>query len=389
MTANKQYSNPAKILHWLVAGLIVGQYVLAKLAEYAEEQQAVVNQLALLANHKSVGMTILLLAVIRLLVRRRFRPPELPSSMPQWQQTVSHISHWLLYGFLFALPITGWLMSSAKAYSVSWFNLFAFPDLVAPNEALAERLLAAHDLLAEALFVLALVHILAALKHHFFDKDEVLVRMSDKASWTLFAATALLCVLVLGRLFSGSTSEQVAPQANSASTTEFSASNLPLWEIDYNNSFIKFSGDQAGAPFTGEWQKWQANIQFDPDQLGKARFDVTIDPDSVFSNDEERDGYIRSADFFDVAQYSQATYRADRFAKTEQGFSSTGQLMMKGFTSDAILTFTVENNGDGLTLSGTAPIDRLVWNIGAGDWTDTSWVGQEVIVEVRVQAKLP
>ena len=181
----KPFSNTAMFLHWSVAGLIVSQFVLAKLAENARHHDKILEQLALLANHKSVGITIIVLALIRLAYRLARPTPELPATMSRWQVTASKGSHVLLYGFLFALPVSGWLMSSAKAYSVSWFNLVALPDFVAPNEGLANFLQTSHYYLAEALFVIALVHILAAFKHHFIDKDDVLRSMSSKLSWML------------------------------------------------------------------------------------------------------------------------------------------------------------------------------------------------------------
>jgi cytochrome b561 len=129
-TPAARYSALARYLHWAVAGLIVLQFVLAQWAEHAQETGRDLHALALLANHKSVGMTVLMLGVARLLWRWRRPPPPLPDAMGRWQVRAAHAGHGLLYGLLFALPITGWLTSSASAYSVSWFNLFTFPDLV-------------------------------------------------------------------------------------------------------------------------------------------------------------------------------------------------------------------------------------------------------------------
>ncbi len=83
----------------------------------------------------------------------------------------------LLYGLIFALPLSGWLMSSAKNFPVSWFSLFQLPDLVAPNEQLFRQMLTLHHLLFAALVVVALLHIAGALKHHFIDRNDVLKRM--------------------------------------------------------------------------------------------------------------------------------------------------------------------------------------------------------------------
>jgi len=391
----KQFSSVAKLLHWSVAGLIVSQYVLAKLAENAKLHERILEQLALLANHKSVGITILVFAAVRLIYRLNTPSPELPSSMTSWQVRASKASHFLLYGFLFALPISGWLMSSAKAYSVSWFNLLALPDFVAPNDVLAERLHSAHYYLAEALFVVALIHIFAALKHHFIDKDDVLKRMSNIANWVLFVLVITLVVGLLGRFFVSSPTVNPPSEAGAVSQAQVASndsqlvkSDLPLWSIDYDQSYIKFTADQAGAPFEGEWQKWAAEIQFDAEQLDKARFNVTIDLSSGFSNDQERDDTIRSAEFFDVVSFPDAYYRAVTFSKTADAFQSIGALSMKGTSIDAALSFDVVESNGAKILTGSATLDRLRWNIGTGDWQDTSWVGQNVMVEVRVVSKL-
>ncbi|MFT6406659.1 MAG: cytochrome b561 [Arenicella sp.] len=388
-----QYSKISKFLHWSIAGLIVAQYVLAKLAESAKHEDKILEQLALLANHKSIGITILVLAVIRLIYRLSLPVPSLPSSMAKWQITASKLSHVLLYGFLFALPISGWLMSSAKAYSVSWFKLIVLPDLVAPSESLAELLHETHHYLGEALFVIALIHILAALKHHLVDKDDVLNRMSSKFSSLLFALVVLFVVGIFGRFFNTMPVNSEKPQAEQAQALESFAdavvipSELPVWEIDYQQSTIKFIGDQAGAAFEGVWQRWSAEIQFDANQLDNARFNVAIDTASGFSNDQERDDTIRSIDFFDIAAFPEANYRADRFSAIDAGYQSMGKLSIKGVATDVVLKFNIVDDGRFKVLSGTATLDRLVWNIGSGDWADTAWVGQGVEVQVRVVAK--
>jgi cytochrome b561 len=169
-----RYGAVAQAFHWLIAALIVTQFVLAKMQEHLPLG---IHKLALLARHKSVGMTVLMLAVLRLLWRLWNRPPELPSGMTPLERTLARGTHWAFYVLLFAMPITGWMMSSAKNYSVSWFGLFTWPNLIGKNEAAFDFLRTTHDLLSDVLFVIAVLHILAALKHHFWNKDDVLLRM--------------------------------------------------------------------------------------------------------------------------------------------------------------------------------------------------------------------
>ena len=173
-TANQRYGRVAQALHWIIAVLIVAQYVLANLEH---DLPIGMEKLALLARHKSIGMTVLILAVIRLLWRLSHKPPALPSAMKAYEVVIAKITHVVFYLLLFAVPVTGWLQSSAKGYTVSWFNLFAWPNLIAKDEAAFKILHQRHELVAQILFWVAVLHILAALKHHFWNKDDVLKRM--------------------------------------------------------------------------------------------------------------------------------------------------------------------------------------------------------------------
>ena len=169
-----RYGAVAQAFHWTIAALIVVQFTLGWTAE---DLPLGARKLAVLARHKSFGMTILMLAVLRLLWRLFHRPPELPPGMTSIERKLARATHILFYVLLFVMPLTGWMMSSAKNYSVSWFNQFTWPDLIAPNEHAFELLKTTHHTLSWLLFSVALLHILAALKHHFWNKDEVLKRM--------------------------------------------------------------------------------------------------------------------------------------------------------------------------------------------------------------------
>jgi cytochrome b561 len=173
-SSSTRYTAVAQTLHWVVAALIVTQFTLAWMGD---DLPLGVHKLALLARHKSFGMTVLMLVVLRLLWRLFNRPPELPAGMSKIERLVAKATHIAFYLLLFAMPLTGWLMSSAKKYSVSWFGLFTWPDLIGKNEHNFDLLRETHEILSYALLALAILHILAALKHHFWNKDDVLLRM--------------------------------------------------------------------------------------------------------------------------------------------------------------------------------------------------------------------
>ncbi|MEM8768937.1 MAG: cytochrome b/b6 domain-containing protein, partial [Pseudomonadota bacterium] len=348
MTATQMmtgYGLAARWLHWLVAGLIVLQYVLAELADEAGEGGALLQQLALLANHKSVGMTILGLAVVRLGWRFGHAPPPLPAQTAPWQSFTAKGAHWLLYGLLLALPISGWLMSSASAYSVSWFNLFSFPDLVGADEGLKETLVLVHEFLAKTLFIVALAHIGAALYHHVWLKDDVLRGMANMAA---IGVSVLLVAVGIGWL--GSVSSAPAEVAESATAEDAGArlsetssaakaegppdaaaipgaeaatatSTLPLWNINPDASEIVFIAEQAGAEFEGRFNNWSAEIYFDPENLEESSAVVAITLASVFTDDSDRDSQLLGDEWFGDRD---ATFRASDFVAEEDGaFAAT------------------------------------------------------------------
>ena len=169
-----RYTGVAQLLHWVVAALIVTQFTLGWMAE---DLPLGLHKLVLLARHKSFGMTVLILAILRLAWRLWHTPPALPTGMTPVERVLAKSTHVAFYILLFAMPLTGWLMSSAKNYSVSWFGLFTWPNLIAQDDAAFALLKTTHFYLSYALFALAVLHILAALKHHFWNKDDVLRRM--------------------------------------------------------------------------------------------------------------------------------------------------------------------------------------------------------------------
>lgn len=174
MNDESRYGAVAQLFHWIIVALLVTQFALARQAHLLPLGAA---KVAVLARHKSVGITILVLALLRL-AWRAFNPvPAVPETTQPWQRTAARASHFLLYALLIVIPLLGWAMSSARNFPVSWFGLFTLPDFVKPNRAAYEFLHEAHETCAKLLFVLALVHAAAALKHHFIDRDNVLRRM--------------------------------------------------------------------------------------------------------------------------------------------------------------------------------------------------------------------
>ncbi len=168
-----RYTRPAIALHWLVALLIFAAF---PLGVYMHDLPLSPTKLRLISYHKWIGVTVLMLAIVRVLWRATHTPPPLPA-MPPWQAKASQIVHGLLYVLILAVPVSGWLMSSAKGFQTVWFGVLPLPDLIGKDRALAETLLTLHKALNIGLLAIVVVHIAAALKHQFINRDGLMSRM--------------------------------------------------------------------------------------------------------------------------------------------------------------------------------------------------------------------
>jgi cytochrome b561 len=169
-----RYGLIAQLFHWAIVALIITQYVLM---ERAHDLPAGIQKLKLYTFHKSFGITILVLAVLRLSWRWWNTVPPLPATLHRYESVLARSTHVALYVLIFALPLSGWIMSSAENHPVSYFGWFTLPALVAPDRDFGHLMEETHELLFNVLVGVAVLHVLAALKHHFWLKDDVLRRM--------------------------------------------------------------------------------------------------------------------------------------------------------------------------------------------------------------------
>lgn len=168
------YTATAKTLHWVSAALIIG---LLGLGFYMSDLPLSPRKLQLYSWHKWAGVSAFILAVLRLAWRAGHPAPALPTTMPKMQQVAAHIGHLALYGLMLAIPLSGWLMSSAKGFQTVWFGVLPLPDLIGRDKELGVLLANLHSSLNVLLIVLLVAHAGAALKHHFIERDDILRRM--------------------------------------------------------------------------------------------------------------------------------------------------------------------------------------------------------------------
>lgn len=168
------WGSVAKTFHWLIAGLILGQFVLGWLAEGWRLSP---TKLDLFVWHKSFGIAILVLAALRLFWRLLSRPPSMPPGMPAWERRAAHLSHLTLYVLMIVMPFSGWVINAAANIPFKVFWLLPLPDLVAPSKSLQKTAEIAHLGLFWMFSLTVGLHVSAALRHHFVLRDQVLARM--------------------------------------------------------------------------------------------------------------------------------------------------------------------------------------------------------------------
>jgi len=169
-----RYTTTAIGLHWLMFLLIVWGF---SVGIYMIDLPLSPAKLKYFSWHKWIGVTVFLLAVARVAWRLTHPAPPLPATMPAWQHKAAHLAHLLLYVLIVAVPLSGWLYSTAAGVPTVYLGLVRLPDLLAPDKGVADQLKFAHYLLNTALASIVILHAAAALKHQFIDKDGLLARM--------------------------------------------------------------------------------------------------------------------------------------------------------------------------------------------------------------------
>ena len=173
-TGRSRYSTGAMIFHWVIAVLVIVSWRIVEAAEHASK----IDKEALVANHRALGITILVLTLGRLAWRLSHKVPPLPDTMANWERILSRTVHVIFYVMLIGLPLGGWLAGSFAGKDISYFGAFSIPGLpVEQNIDMAKAIIGFHKTGGEVMIYLIGLHILGALKHTFYDKSGGLARM--------------------------------------------------------------------------------------------------------------------------------------------------------------------------------------------------------------------
>ena len=173
----QRYGSIAILLHWAMAALILGLIASGLYMVRLPDVGFDTWKITLILAHKALGMLALVAVALRLLWRWANVLPKLVDGLPEWQRVAARFVHLAFYALMFALPVTGWLMSSAGGYPTPFFGWFTVPDLIGFNESLFRLFIAMHRWLGYTLLLLLVLHAGAALQHHLGLRDETLRRI--------------------------------------------------------------------------------------------------------------------------------------------------------------------------------------------------------------------
>jgi cytochrome b561 len=438
----ERYTAVAIVLHWAIAAAILFMLPLGFwMHEQAEHGNAGESVFRAFQLHKSVGLTVLLLSLVRLGWRVANPPPPLPAHMPAWERFAAKATHWAFYALMLGLPLSGWLFVSAGwslhedrslAVPTHYFGLFQVPALFGlprageeVREAVAGAAFRAHALMAWAAIALAGLHVAAALKHHLFDKDNVLTHMvpglraleggapapKDPVRLAILGGgLGLTGIALAAAIFAATSGAPSAPAPQEASTIEIiepqSAPEAPsvqaqtpaapaapgapsAWRVDAGASAVAFNyvyTDESGeTPMSGRFTRWRADIRFDPENLAASSAAVTIETASADTSAPYHNTTLPTAPWFNSAANPTATFRTTEILRRDGGYEARGRLTLRGETRDVRLPFTLTIEGDRATMNGRVTIDRRDFGIGA-DAEGDDMIGRDVTIVVDVAA---
>ncbi|MEM7123592.1 MAG: cytochrome b/b6 domain-containing protein [Pseudomonadota bacterium] len=390
------YGLVAQLLHWSIAVLILALIPLGLLMQELPEDSVAQadRKLIVYSLHKTVGITLFVLAVIRVIWASVQPHPRLLNADKKLEAFAAQTVHWILYGAIIVMPVTGWLYHAAtEGLAPIWWPFSQDLPFIPKDPDLASFFGVAHTCTVILLGLALVLHIGGALKHAVVDRDGTLRRMIPgmyKASAedipetpvarrpALLAALSFLvlaaAVVLVYEIGERSTDSVVADigQVDAAETG---------WIVDMQSSQINIRPTMQGSPLNGTFGNWDAAITFDPDDLEAANVVVTIDIGSLTIGSVTEQAI--SPDYLNAAGHPFATFTSDDFVKTgENAFEARGLLSLAGQEQPLTLPFSLEIRDGRAFAEGVTTTDRLAFGIGPSG----GMVGPDVEIEIILEA---
>lgn len=394
-----RYTSVAVALHWLIAALIIGQIVggiaMTNLADSPVKFD-------LYQFHKTFGLLVLMLSLARL-TWRLVNPPPAPAPMPAWQQVCAQAVHYAFYALMIIIPLTGWLMVSASPRGVPTllFNTAALPWPHLPvvhglsdagGEAVQTLFKEMHEVLAFLTVGLLALHVGAALKHQFVERDQLMARMAPigarRGRGLGLALAAGLAPLALGLAAGRIDASAGEGGAAFAPAPEIAAAGDASWIVDYEASTLTFVLAYQNRALRGAIGEWTAAITFDPQALEDASARVRLNARSLATGDGFVDGLIPGADGLQAQEHPEIRFETTAFRALGDGtYEADANITLRGVTRPARFPFTLDITGDEARMTGRLVFDRFDFDLGRINDATSAYLAPEVTVEADVRAR--
>ncbi|KUJ80732.1 cytochrome [Ruegeria marisrubri] len=395
------YGSVTKTFHWLTALLILTVIPLGwaatNMAEAVNDPSVTatageISRTALVFSlHKTVGVLIFFVALARILWAMTQAKPGLLNAENKPEALAAEAVHWLLYGSLVLVPLTGWVHHAAtEGFAPILLPIGQDLPLVPKSQNLADITAGLHWVFQWVLVASLALHILGAIKHHVIDRDATLRRMlpghanaPEPPAQQHGAGPALAALAVWGlALGAGAYAGTFATHQTSSPATVALKMVQSDWQVQ--DGSLSITVGQLGTPVTGQFADWTAAITFDePDAPGPAgHVEVTVAIGSLTLGTVT--DQAMSADFFAVSEFPTATFKGE-IVKTESGYEARGPLTIRDRSVDIVLPFTLDLADGTATMSGNLVLDRLDFGIGQ-NMPDESSLAFAVEVGVELTA---
>ncbi|MGY5776324.1 cytochrome b/b6 domain-containing protein [Rhizobium sp. LEGMi135b] len=428
-SGGKRYGAIAIALHWAIAVLVISMipmgWWMVRAIDNSGTRQAAYQMFQI---HKSLGFAILALTLLRIVWRLTHPVPALPPGMKGWERLLARATHAAFYALLLAIPLTGWIYVSAGwaigtdrplMVATSWFGLFTVPHLpgVEGLREVAFGAMGAHAYMAYGGAVLIGLHVAAALKHQFMDKDGVLAQMlpflrgrggsadhqSSAGKALLPKSAGVVAVLLIGLAGSWmhlptSPAVGLAAVSETAAATPASASSVAVatspgasavkWSIEKEASSIRFTGSHAGKQFEGYFDDWSSDIRFDPDDLAGSKAVVVVSTASARTGDPTQESSLKTGEWFNSARFREARFETKSFRSLGgDRYEADATLTIKAKTVPVVLPFTYQAKGDRAVVEGNIGLDRALLDLGMFSDPAAEWVSKLIEISISVVAK--
>jgi len=376
-----RFTNIAISLHWLMAFLIIGMLVIGKFMVSLDETNPI--RFTLTQWHKTFGVLILLLTVLRLLWRLTHKAPQHPEAAPAWEHYAAKASHVLFYLLLFIAPITGWMLVSVSPLNIDTllFNVIPWPHLpwlhnIADKASAVHLYEQIHEIATGVLIVLLLLHVGAALKHHLIDKDDVLNRMLlSQNSGAL--KTFILLIFGVAIASAAAVFGYGALQPKSTPLAAGSSQVMATAIVSAEETVITFASSNV-----------TANI--DTAVPANSSIVATVDTASADSSNYQVTGSLPDADWFDSENHPEARFESSSVRQdTDGNLIVTGALTIKGNSVEHTFPMQISpnENGSGNTAKGSFPVSRTSYKLGLESQPNMDYVADEVIISFTFELK--